>query len=126
MGYHDLARDSSGAPKLLSDVGGGFAAASDLLIRLHGALMLASWIGTASVGMLLARYYRQTWVNSQLFGKDQWFAVRFDFLLFHLNFIVIFLSDYCRCVTEFCYTRLSNMVEVMVRALLLAFFRCRK
>jgi hypothetical protein len=80
VGYHDIARASSGEPKLMSDVG-GLVASSDLLVRIHGALMLASWIGTASVGMLLARYYRQTWVSSQLCGKDHWFAVRLIFLL---------------------------------------------
>ncbi|KAJ8673430.1 hypothetical protein QAD02_004692, partial [Eretmocerus hayati] len=73
VGYHDLGRSSSSEPKLLADVG-RLASASDLLTRLHGALMLVSWLGTASVGMLLARYYRQTWVNSQFCGKDQWFA----------------------------------------------------
>lgn len=37
--------------------------------------MLTAWIGTASLGILLARYFRQTWVGNQLCGKDQWFAV---------------------------------------------------
>ncbi|RLU19579.1 hypothetical protein DMN91_008136 [Ooceraea biroi] len=72
--FHDLVYLGTSSSKRLSDVG-EWTAASDILIRLHGALMLASWIGTASIGMLLARYYRQTWVNSQLCGKDHWFAV---------------------------------------------------
>ncbi|XP_071560444.1 putative ferric-chelate reductase 1 homolog isoform X1 [Temnothorax nylanderi] len=71
--FHNLAYLGTSTSKRLSDVG-ELTAATDLLIRLHGALMLASWIGTASIGMLLARYYRQTWVNSQLCGKDHWFA----------------------------------------------------
>lgn len=73
-----MARDATGGAKLLSDVG-DFTTASNILIRVHGALMLASWIGTASIGMLLARYYRQTWVSSQLCGKDHWFAVSIQF-----------------------------------------------
>lgn len=72
--FHDIVYLGTSTSKKLSDVG-EWIPASDLLIRLHGALMLASWIGTASIGMLLARYYRQTWVNSQLCGKDHWFAV---------------------------------------------------
>lgn len=72
--FHDIVYLATSNSKKLSDVG-EWIPASDLLIRLHGALMLASWIGTASIGMLLARYYRQTWVNSQLCGKDHWFAV---------------------------------------------------
>ncbi|XP_014210218.1 putative ferric-chelate reductase 1 homolog [Copidosoma floridanum] len=73
VGYHDLAMASSAEPRLLSDVG-TLKSASELLTRLHGALMIVSWLGTASVGMLLARYYRQTWLASQLCGKDHWFA----------------------------------------------------
>lgn len=67
-------RLAGGEAKLLSDVS-EVVAASKILLRLHGALMLAAWIGTASVGILLARYFRQTWVGSQMCGKDLWFAV---------------------------------------------------
>lgn len=74
MSYHDLAFAASGESKFLADVT-SVAAASKLLLRLHGAFMLAAWLGAASVGILLARYYRQTWVGSTLCGKDQWFAV---------------------------------------------------
>ena len=49
------------------------AGESSLLFRLHGALMLAAWVGTASLGMLLARYYKQTWAGRQLAGVDLWF-----------------------------------------------------
>lgn len=78
VNFHNLAYLGTSTSKKLSDVG-EWTAATDLLIRLHGALMLASWLGTASIGMLLARYYRQTWVNSQLCGKDHWFAVSEEF-----------------------------------------------
>lgn len=74
VGFHDLIYAASSSPRMLSDVG-QIAAASDILIRIHGGLMIAAWIGTASVGILLARYYKQTWVKSQLAGKDQWFVV---------------------------------------------------
>lgn len=74
VGYHDVGRLASAEAKLLSDVS-EIAAASKILLRLHGAFMLAAWLGTASVGILLARYFRQTWVGSQVCGKDLWFAV---------------------------------------------------
>lgn len=92
--FHNLAYLATSTSKRLSDVG-EWTAANDLLIRLHGALMLASWIGTASIGMLLARYYRQTWVNSQLCGKDHWFTVSAEFsiaLILHFNIISRTLS----------------------------------
>lgn len=61
VGYHDLNRIASGEPQVL-------------LLRLHAAFMLAAWIGTASAGILLARYFKQTWVGSLACGKDQWFV----------------------------------------------------
>lgn len=55
--------------------------------------MLAAWIGTASVGILLARYYRQTWVGKQICGKDQWFAVNiFEILICEVLFRFLNLS----------------------------------
>lgn len=54
---------------------GTAAASSKLLLKLHGSFMLLAWLGTASLGILLARYFRQTWVGKQLGGKDIWFAV---------------------------------------------------
>lgn len=74
VGYHDLGRVASAAPSYLADVA-TLGGSSKLFLRLHAAFMLIAWIGTASVGILLARYYKQTWVGSQLCGKDQWFAV---------------------------------------------------
>lgn len=79
MGY-----EASAEPRSLADVS-AIQAASKLFLRLHGAFMLAAWIGTASVGMLLARYFRQTWVGTTLCGKDLWFAVsNKSFLKFNL------------------------------------------
>lgn len=77
MSYHDIGRHVTGVPLALAEVG-PVQGNSKLFLRLHGAFMLTAWIGTASLGILLARYFRQTWVGSQLCGKDQWFAVGHD------------------------------------------------
>lgn len=73
VGYHNLGRLQSGKALNLAVVE-SIAGASTLLLRLHGAFMIAAWIGTTSVGIILARYFKQTWVGNQLCGKDQWFA----------------------------------------------------
>lgn len=83
VGYHDIGRSASDAPRYLADVAVS-GSASKLFLRLHAAFMLTAWIGTASVGILLARYFKQTWVGSPLCGKDQWFAVSVK-LIFFLN-----------------------------------------
>lgn len=72
--YHDIVRLASREALKLSEVT-NVAGRSKLLLRLHGAFMIISWIGTASIGILLARYFKQTWVKSSLCGKDIWFAV---------------------------------------------------
>ncbi|XP_049298973.1 putative ferric-chelate reductase 1 homolog isoform X2 [Anopheles funestus] len=73
VNYHDIGRHVSGSPQSLAEVG-PVQGSSKLLLRLHGAFMITAWIGTASLGILIARYFRQTWVGSQMCGKDQWFA----------------------------------------------------
>ncbi|XP_017078932.1 putative ferric-chelate reductase 1 homolog isoform X2 [Drosophila eugracilis] len=73
VGYHDIGRlPSAQAINLaeVQDLGGS----SKLLVQLHGAFMIAAWIGTTSLGIIFARYFKQTWVGSQSCGKDQWFA----------------------------------------------------
>lgn len=72
--YHDIVRLSSQRALKLSEVA-NVAGKSKLLLRLHGAFMITAWIGTASIGILLARYFKQTWVGSSSCGKDIWFAV---------------------------------------------------
>jgi hypothetical protein len=51
---------------------------SDLgtLVKLHGTFMVTAWMLIASIGLLLARYYKLTWVGHQIMGKDLWFVVR--------------------------------------------------
>lgn len=72
--YHDIVRLSSQQALRLSEVA-NVGGKSKLLLRLHAAFMIIAWIGTASIGILLARYFKQTWVASSLCGKDIWFAV---------------------------------------------------
>ncbi|KAL1497531.1 hypothetical protein ABEB36_008475 [Hypothenemus hampei] len=80
VGFHDLTYLASAQSQALADVS-ALAAKSKLLIRLHGCFMIAAWLGTASVGILLARYYRQTWMGRQILGKDVWFAWHRIFML---------------------------------------------
>lgn len=80
VGYHDVGRAAAEVSQSLADVS-IIAGSSNLLLRLHGAFMIGAWIGAAGIGILLARYFKQTWVGSQLCGKDQWFAWHRMFML---------------------------------------------
>ncbi|SPP73934.1 putative ferric-chelate reductase 1 homolog isoform X1 [Drosophila guanche] len=73
VGYHDIGRLPSGKAINLAEVQ-DLSGSSNLLVQLHGAFMIAAWIGTTSLGIIFARYFKQTWVGSQSCGKDQWFA----------------------------------------------------
>ncbi|XP_020717045.1 putative ferric-chelate reductase 1 homolog isoform X2 [Ceratitis capitata] len=73
VGYHDIGRLPSAAPINLAVVQ-DLSGSSTLLLRLHGAFMVIAWIGTTSLGIILARYFKQTWVGKQICGKDQWFV----------------------------------------------------
>ncbi|XP_069683115.1 putative ferric-chelate reductase 1 homolog [Periplaneta americana] len=96
IGIHDVIKAASDTKQSLADVS-VVGVASNLLLRLHGAFMIGAWIGAAGVGILLARYFKQTWVGSQLCGKDQWFAWHRMFMLLTWSltiagFVLIFLE----------------------------------
>ncbi|VDP76212.1 unnamed protein product [Echinostoma caproni] len=43
------------------------------LMKTHGCLMVLAWVLCASVGVILARYYKDMWPNSGLLGQHVWF-----------------------------------------------------
>lgn len=48
---------------------------SNLYVILHASFMIAAWVGAASSGIVLARYFKQTWKNYKACNIDQWFHV---------------------------------------------------
>jgi len=56
-------------------------AKSYLLFKLHGLFMLMAWIGCAGAGMIMARYFKQTWKGKQIFGADRWFQAHRLFMV---------------------------------------------
>ncbi|XP_041972011.1 putative ferric-chelate reductase 1 homolog [Aricia agestis] len=96
VGFHSLVYESTGSPVALASVGNA-GGASKLLLKLHGSFMVAAWIGSASLGILLARYFRKTWVGKTLGGKDIWFAYHrilmvITWLLTMAGFVVILIE----------------------------------
>ncbi|XP_059484956.1 putative ferric-chelate reductase 1 homolog [Neocloeon triangulifer] len=96
LGYHQSERDLTAEKISLTDIQEA-KGASKILVHLHGAFMIAAWIGAASIGILLARYFKKTWVGSQLCAKDQWFAWHRVFMLFAwcltlAGFVIIFIE----------------------------------
>lgn len=74
VGYHDLAYTSTAESSALSEIK-SLRTSSKLLLRLHGSFMIVAWIGAASIGIVVARYYKQTWVGASCCSKDLWFGV---------------------------------------------------
>lgn len=54
VGFHDKIYEATGEPLALSSVGTA-EGASKLLLKLHGCFMVVAWIGTSSIGIVLAR-----------------------------------------------------------------------
>ena len=40
-----------------------------------GALMMIAWVACASIGIVMARYYKEVWPNSTLCSQKVWFTV---------------------------------------------------
>eukprot|EP00094_Tigriopus_californicus_P009690 TCALIF_09341-PA protein Name:"Similar to CG8399 Putative ferric-chelate reductase 1 homolog (Drosophila melanogaster)" AED:0.04 eAED:0.07 QI:0/0/0/0.66/1/1/3/0/663 len=66
------------------------AGSTDVLIRVHGILMVLAWMACASSGMFMARYFKETWKGKQFCSKDIWF--RFHQLLMGLTVILTLIA----------------------------------
>eukprot|EP00096_Caligus_rogercresseyi_P014050 TRINITY_DN6593_c0_g1_i2.p1 TRINITY_DN6593_c0_g1~~TRINITY_DN6593_c0_g1_i2.p1 ORF type:complete len:641 (-),score=120.12 TRINITY_DN6593_c0_g1_i2:200-2122(-) len=71
ISYHSI-KTASASPvslKAFSPIG----EKSDILIKVHGVLMVISWMFCSFVGMMLGRYYKETWSNKKPLGMPIWF-----------------------------------------------------
>ncbi|XP_051537828.1 putative ferric-chelate reductase 1 [Myxocyprinus asiaticus] len=48
---------------------------SPLLIKYHGAIMLIAWMSTVSAGVIMARYFKLDWPESNILGQKVWFQL---------------------------------------------------
>jgi len=95
LGYHNI-KDYTILQKL-GEVH-NLVASSKIALRLHGAFMIFAWIGSASLGMLVARYFKQTWTSTQCCKKDIWFVLHrtlmvLTWLLTMAGFLLIFYQS---------------------------------
>jgi len=51
--------------------------------------MVIAWLACAPVGVLVARYYRRTWTQVKVFGKDLWFRLHQLFMILTIVFALI-------------------------------------
>lgn len=94
--YHDINRASSSSALNLGEIS-NIAAKSKFLLRLHGSLMVLTWLGSTSIAIVMARYFKLTWRTSSMCGKDLWFAwhqllVIITVVLSAVAFVVIFIE----------------------------------
>ncbi|EFX80429.1 hypothetical protein DAPPUDRAFT_304120 [Daphnia pulex] len=73
IAYHGSEKTVSDRSLKLSETG-AVGASKGTLVKLHGIFMVTAWMLAASCGLLLARYYKLTWVGQQIMGKDLWFV----------------------------------------------------
>ncbi|XP_061192064.1 ferric-chelate reductase 1-like [Saccostrea echinata] len=62
--------------------------AVQVLIKVHGLLMIAAWVLFASVGVVLARYYKPVWADRKLLGEKVWFQIHRLLMIMTLLFVV--------------------------------------
>ncbi|XP_038068094.1 uncharacterized protein LOC119737669 isoform X3 [Patiria miniata] len=66
------------------------------LAKAHASLMMIAWIGFASIGITLARFFKPLWPDSKLLGQKVWFTIHRAcmvscLLCFCAAFILIFV-----------------------------------
>lgn len=93
--YHDYRLRSETAVNLTS-IGIIDSGSPSSLIKAHGSLMVISWVGLVSIGILLARHYKDAWGEKTLCNVKIWFAFHRAFMLTSVlmiisAFIIIFV-----------------------------------
>lgn len=74
-------RVSSVAPISLAQTGQIKSLGTHILIRIHGSLMIAIWLGLVTSSVILARYYKNEWSDSKVNNLAIWFVVHRAFML---------------------------------------------
>ncbi|XP_054159261.1 putative ferric-chelate reductase 1 homolog isoform X2 [Oppia nitens] len=90
--YHDLKLATSEAVSLLQ-VGAIGTSDPIYFIKIHGSLMVIAWIGTVSLGIVFARYFKTTWMSSELCGVKIWFA--FHRSLMVISVVLMIIAQIC-------------------------------
>lgn len=72
VGMHDQ-RAASDRSVYLTEPGNIEPADASYMVMIHGSLMIAAWIGFTSIGIFLARHYKEAWTHKTCGGKDPWF-----------------------------------------------------
>ncbi|XP_063700552.1 putative ferric-chelate reductase 1 homolog isoform X2 [Culicoides brevitarsis] len=95
IGIHNLGAKASDK-RLLGDIR-PFASPSNLLYKLHGVFMFTAWLGTSTIGIFFARYFKKQWQGRQFMQKDLWFvghqaSMILTWLLTIVGFILIFVK----------------------------------
>ncbi|OWF46377.1 putative ferric-chelate reductase 1 homolog isoform X2 [Mizuhopecten yessoensis] len=49
--------------------------AVNIMVKLHGCLMIFAWIFLASIGIVLARFYKPVWSDKKMLGEAYWFQL---------------------------------------------------
>ncbi|KAL8598989.1 hypothetical protein ACOMHN_006798 [Nucella lapillus] len=67
------------------------------LIKAHGSLMIVAWIFAASIGIVLARYFKDVWQKNTWCGEKVWFQIHRTCMVTALlatvaAFIIIFVE----------------------------------
>lgn len=89
ISYHDE-RSSSPNPVSLQSVGIVIAdTTTPTLIRLHGTLMTITWVGIVSLGIIIARHYKESWDEKTLCGVRIWFIFHRSLMIFAIIFAIL-------------------------------------
>jgi len=102
LNFHTM-KVAAGSPVSLSEVSAA-GAKSDLLVKLHGQFMLMAWLGFAGAGLIMARYFKQSWKGKQIFGAERWFQAH---RLFMVSAVVLTVAAVVVIVIEVGVTSLN-------------------
>ncbi|XP_023326976.1 putative ferric-chelate reductase 1 homolog [Eurytemora carolleeae] len=88
LSYHAQNKIGSGEPSALGLVQAQ-GSSSKVLLKVHGLAMIAAWVGCAGTGMMIARYFKNTWKGTKVMGTDVWFTAHRSLMMSAVLFTAI-------------------------------------
>lgn len=105
-------RSSSKTAISLAQTGTIKAFGSHILLKIHGSIMIVVWIGLVTISIMLARYYKNEWVNNKLSDLALWFV------LHRFMMLAAWFSSIMAVIFAYMYTETYHPVSSVVMMIL--------
>lgn len=100
------------------------SAPQNIMLKLHGCMMIAAWILCTSIGIVVARYYKPVWLEKKLLGEKVWFTIHRSVMILAVlfciaGFVIIFVekTTFVEVVSDSDFKKAHPFIGIIVMCL---------